>query len=161
MSDGKTPTTPALRGPSGPEQSILDVEEIKRLIPQRFPFLMLDRVVEVKEGESIRAYKNVSVNEEYFKGHFPDMPIFPGAFTAEAMAQAACILLKKSIPDLTATSFYVTNMKIRFFKTIVPGDRVYINVKTVKMTRIGGIFETEALVDNVSVAKGEMTFACK
>ena len=140
---------------------MIGIEEIKDLIPQRYPFLMLDRVVELKENEFIKAYKNVSINEEYFKGHFPDAPVFPGALTAEAMAQAACILLKKSIPDLDATLFYVTNIKIRFFKTVVPGDRLYIHIKTVKMTRIGGVFETEALVDDNVVARGEMTFACK
>jgi len=139
----------------------MNTEDIQALIPQRFPFLMLDRVEEVKEGEYIKAYKNISIDEEYFKGHFPGMAVFPGALTAEAMAQAACVLLKKSIKDLTATQFYVTGMKIRFSKTIVPGDRMYINIKAVKMTHIGGIFETEALVDGQSVAKGEMTFACK
>lgn len=140
---------------------MLNIEEIKNLIPQRYPFLMLDRVVEIKTGELIRAYKNISANEEYFRGHFPDTPVFPGALTAEAMAQAACVLLKKSIPDLNATLFYVTNIKIRFFRPVAPGDQLHISVKTVKMTRIGGIFETEASVDNDIVAKGEMTFACK
>jgi len=140
---------------------MIDIEEIKRLIPQRYPFLMLDRVVELKVGQSIRAYKNISINEEYFKGHFPDAPTFPGALTAEAMAQAACLLLKKSIPDLKATLFYVTNIKIRFFKTITPGDQLHIIIKTIKMTRIGGVFETQALVNDEVAAKGEMTFACK
>lgn len=140
---------------------MLNTEEIKSLIPQRYPFLMLDRVVEIKEGQLIKAYKNISIDEECFNGHFPDAPIFPGAFIAEAMAQAACVLLKKSIPDLKATLYYVTNVKIRFFKPVVPGDQLYITIKTVKMTRIGGIFETEASVDNDKVAKGEMTFACK
>lgn len=139
----------------------MDIEEIKKLIPQRFPFLMLDRVVEIKEGESIRAYKNVSVNEEYFKGHFPDAPIFPGALTAEAMAQAACILLKKSIKDLDATLFYVTGVRMRFFKPVVPGDQLHVVIKTVKMARMGGVFETQALVGDEVVARGEMTFACK
>jgi len=139
----------------------MNIEEIKKLIPQRYPFLMLDKVIEIDEGKSITALKNVSTNEAYFNGHFPGNPIFPGALTAESMAQAACILLKKSIKDLTATNFYVTNIKIRFFKTVVPGDQLYIKVKTVKMTKMGGVFETEALVDNNSVAKGEMTFACK
>ncbi|MDP2913012.1 MAG: 3-hydroxyacyl-ACP dehydratase FabZ [Candidatus Omnitrophota bacterium] len=140
---------------------MMDIEEIKKLIPQRFPFLMLDRVVEIKEGESIRAYKNISVNEEYFKGHFPDAPIFPGALTAEAMAQAACILLKKSIRDLDATLFYVTGVRMRFFKPVVPGDQLHVVIKTVKMVRIGGVFETQALVGDEVVARGEMTFACK
>lgn len=140
---------------------MLDVKEIENIVPQKYPFLMLDKVVELKEKESITAYKNISINEEYFKGHFPGMPIFPGALTAEAMAQAACILLKKSMPDLKATVFYVSGIKIRFFKTVVPGDRLYVNIKTVKMTTIGGVFETEAFVDAGLVAKGEMTFACK
>jgi 3-hydroxyacyl-[acyl-carrier-protein] dehydratase len=140
---------------------ILNTEEIKSLIPQRYPFLMLDRVVEIKDGQYIKACKNISINEACFNGHFPDNPVFPGAFIAEAMAQAACILLKKSIPDLTATAFYVTAIKIRFSRVVVPGDRLNITVKTVKMTRIGGVFETEAAVDNNIAAKGEMTFACK
>ncbi len=140
---------------------MMNIEEIKTLIPQRYPFLMIDRVTELKGGEFIKAYKNISINEECFKGHFPDMPVFPGALIAEAMAQAACVLLKKSIPDLTATQFYVTNIKIRFLKTVVPGDQLYINVKAIKMARIGGVFETEATVNSDIVAKGEMTFACK
>ena len=139
----------------------MDVNEIKKLIPQRFPFLMLDRVTEVLEGKSIRAYKNITINEAYFNGHFPDNPVFPGAFIAEAMAQAACVLLKKSIKDLKATTFFVTSIKIRFFKPVKPGDRLNIKIKTVKMTRVGGIFETEAEVNGENISKGEMTFACK
>ena len=139
----------------------MNVNEIKELIPQRFPFLMLDRVTEIVEGKSITAYKNVTINEAYFNGHFPDNPVFPGAFIAEAMAQAACLLLKKSIKDLEATTFFVTNIKIRFFKPVKPGDRLDIKISTVKMTRIGGVFDTEAEVDGENVSKGEMTFACK
>lgn len=140
---------------------MLDIREIEGLVPQKYPFLMLDRVVELVDKEYIVAYKNISINEEYFKGHFQGMPIFPGALTAEAMAQAACILLKKSMPGLKATVFYVSGMKIRFLKTVVPGDRLFVKIKTIKMTTIGGVFETEALVDSEVVAKGEMTFACK
>ena len=140
---------------------MLNTEEIKSLIPQRYPFLMLDRVTELEEGKYIKAYKNISIDEECFKGHFPDLPVFPGAFIAEGMAQAACVLLKKSILDLKATLFYVTRVKLQFFKVVIPGDQMTITVKTVKMTRIGGIFEAEASVDDKIVAKGEMTFACK
>lgn len=139
----------------------IGIEEIKTLIPQRYPFLMLDRVVELEPGKSVHAYKNISINEECFQGHFPDTPTFPGALTAEAMAQAACILLKKSILDLSATKFYVTNVKLRFFKVIVPGDQLHIVIRTVKMARVGGVFEAEALVDGEIAARGEMTFACK
>ena len=141
--------------------AILNSEEIKALIPQRFPFLMLDRVVELKEGEYIKACKNISINEECFKGHFPEEPVFPGAYIGEAMAQAACILIQKSIKDLNAKHFYVTNAKIRFFKTVLPGDQLEIYVKAVKMAKIGGIFKCEASVDKITIVKGEMTFACK
>lgn len=140
---------------------MIDVEEIKKLIPHRFPFLMIDKVVDLKEGESIRACKNISAGEEYFNGHFPGSPIFPGALTAEAMAQAACVLLKKSYSDLDATVFYVTAVKMRFFKPVVPGDQLHVIIKAVKMTRIGGVFETQALVGDEVAARGEMTFACK
>ena len=140
---------------------MMNVEEIKNLIPQRYPFLMLDRVVEVKEGQYIKAYKNISIDEECFKGHFPDTPIFPGAFIAEAMAQAACILFKKSMPDVNVTTPYITNMKIRFLKPVVPGDQLEIIIKSIKMVRTGGVFEAEARVCENIIAKGEMTFACK
>jgi len=140
---------------------MITIEEIKKLIPQKYPFLMLDRVTEFETEKSITAYKNISANESFFNGHFPDNPIFPGSLTAEAMAQAACILLKKSIPDLEAKAFYVTNIKIRFSKIVIPGDQLKVIIKTVKMTRMGGVFETEAKVNDDTVAKGEMTFACK
>jgi len=139
----------------------MDIGQIQATVPQRFPFLMLDRVTELVPGESLVAYKNVSIDEAYFNGHFPGNPVFPGALTAEAMAQAACILIKKSIPDLAATVFYVTSMNIRFSRVVVPGDRLEIRIRAVKMVRMGGIFETAAFVGGDAVAKGEMTFACR
>ena len=140
---------------------MLNVTEIQKLVPQRYPFLMIDKIVEIKEGEFIKACKNVSIGEECFNGHFPGNAIFPGALIAEAMAQAACVLIKKSIPDLGASLFFVTSVKIRFFRVVVPGDSIAIKVRAIKMTRIGGIFETEASVSDQLVSKGEMTFACK
>ncbi len=140
---------------------MLNVEEIKSLIPHRYPFLMLDRVVELKEGESIKAYKNISINEEYFQGHFPGTAILPGALIMEALAQAACVLLKKSVPGLAATHFYITSVKMRFLKPVVPGDQLNLMVKMVKAASVGGICETEAMVGSETVAKGEMSFACK
>lgn len=139
----------------------MNAQDIEKLVPHRYPFLMLDRVTELKESEYIKGYKNISIGEECFKGHFPGMPIFPGAFTAEVMAQAVCVLFKKSMTDLDASKFFVTNIKLRFLKPVVPGDRLCVTAKAVKMARIGGVFETEASVDGETVAQGEMTFACK
>ncbi len=140
---------------------MLNIEEIKSLIPQRYPFLMLDRVTEIKPGEYVKAYKNISIDEECFNGHFPGTPIFPGALIAEALAQAACILLKKSVKDLDAKLFYITNAKLRFLKTAGPGDQLRLTVKSIKMVRTGGIFKAEAAVGGDTIARGEMTFACK
>ena len=141
--------------------NVMDIQEIKKALPQRYPFLMLDKITNLEPGRLIEGYKNISINEPYFSGHFPHNPVFPGALTAEAMAQGACILIQKSIKDLGATNYYVANMKIRFFKIVSPGDRLSIKVKSVKMVKMGGVFETEASVDGREVAKGEMTFACK
>ncbi|MFA6321001.1 MAG: 3-hydroxyacyl-ACP dehydratase FabZ [Candidatus Omnitrophota bacterium] len=140
---------------------MLNIEDIKKIIPQRYPFLMLDRVTELKEGEYMKAYKNVSINEDYFQGHFPSEPVLPGALIIEAMAQAACVLYKKSLPNQTANIFYLTNIKAKFYKPVVPGDQLNIIVKIVKIVSIGGICEMEATVNNEKVAKGEITFACK
>jgi 3-hydroxyacyl-[acyl-carrier-protein] dehydratase len=140
---------------------MLNIEDIKKVIPQRYPFLMLDRVTELKEGEYMKAYKNVSINEDYFQGHFPDEPVLPGALIIEAMAQAAGVLYRKSMPDLASNIFYLTNVKAKFYKPVVPGDQLNILVKIVKIVKIGGICEMEATVNNETVAKGEMTFACK
>lgn len=140
---------------------MLNVEEIKSLIPQRYPFLMLDRVIDIKEGGWIKAYKNISINEEFFRGHFPNTAILPGALIVEAMAQAACVLLKKSIPGMSAALYYITSVKVRFLKPVVPGDRLNLLIKIVKAAQVGGICETEAAVDNEVVAKGEMTFAAR
>lgn len=140
---------------------MLNSEDIQSLIPQRYPFLMLDRVVDIKEGEWIKAYKNITINEEYFRGHFPDTAILPGALIVEAMAQAACVLLKKSVPDISAKLFYITSVKVRFLKPVVPGDQLNLTVRIVKAAQIGGVCETEAAVDNEIVAKGEMTFAAR
>ena len=122
---------------------------------------MIDKVVDVKLGESIVAYKNVSINEEYFKGHFPYKPLVPGVLVVETMAQATGILLRKSIPEAPSMLPMVTSVKMRFLGPVFPGDRLYVTVKAVKMTKIGGVFSYEAHVDDKPIAKGEMTFACK
>lgn len=140
---------------------MLNAEEIKNIIPQRYPFLMLDRVVDIKEGEWIKAYKNISINEEYFRGHFPDMAILPGALIIEAMAQSACVLFKKSMPGTAAKLYYISGVKARFLKPVVPGDQLNLMVRIVKAAQIGGVCETEAAVDGEIVAKAEMTFAAR
>ena len=107
----------------------MDITEIRKYLPHRYPFLLVDRVVELKLGESIVAYKNLSVNEAFFQGHFPDQPIFPGVLLLEAMAQAAGILGFKSkdkTPQDGSIYYFVGADELRFKRPCVPGDRVML-----------------------------------
>ena len=111
---------------------MLDIDDIRIYLPHRYPFLLVDRVVEFEPGESIVAYKNLSINEPYFNGHFPDRPIFPGVLLVEAMAQAAGILGFKSVGKTPADgSMYLLcgADKVRFKRPCVPGDQVMLRAK--------------------------------
>lgn len=114
----------------------MEVEEIKKLIPHRYPFLLVDRVLELEE-ERIVTLKNVTVNEEFFNGHFPGAPMMPGVLQVEAMAQSACVMLmKKHVDDTTKNLVVFTGIKnAKFRKSVVPGDQLKMEVKLVNMRR--------------------------
>jgi len=128
----------------------LDISEIRSYLPHRYPFLLVDRVIEIKAGESILAYKNLSVNEAFFNGHFPDKPIFPGVLLLEAMAQAAGILgfysQNKTI-DHGSTYYFAGADNVRFKRTCVPGDRVMLRAAVVTQRRGIWKFDTSAEVE--------------
>lgn len=115
----------------------LNIEEIKKYIPHRYPFLLVDRVEELVENSHIVAYKNVTVNEPFFQGHFPAVPIMPGVLTLEAMAQAAGVLSAKSLGDDNAAADGVYLLagaeKVRYKTPIFPGDSIRIDVKILKV----------------------------
>lgn len=142
-------------------------EEIRKLIPQKFPLLMVDRVISLEKGKSIVAIKNISGNEIHFLGHFPDTAVFPGALILEGMAQTAIILFRKSRdvepnpPDDPDLLFFFGAASARFFHPVVPGDQLRIEVKVVKAYSTGGMVEAVATVDGKTVAKGELTFGVK
>lgn len=110
----------------------MDIEEIKKLLPHRYPFLLVDRVVEIELGKSILAYKNITSNEEVFNGHFPDRPIFPGVMIIEAMAQAAGLLgfatVNKQEGDDSLYLFAGAD-GVRFKRPVVPGDRLMLKAE--------------------------------
>lgn len=116
--------------------AIMEVEEIKKLIPHRYPFLLVDRVLELEE-DRILSIKNVTVNEEFFNGHFPGAPMMPGVLQVEAMAQSACIMLmKKHVDDTDKHLVVFTGIKnAKFRKSVVPGDQLKIEVKLVNQRR--------------------------
>ncbi len=109
----------------------MDVHEVLARLPQRFPFLMVDRVLECEPGKRIVALKNVSVNEPFFPGHFPHRPVMPGVLILEAMAQAAGILVFKTmnaVPDESSVYYYAGIDNARFKKPVVPGDQLVVEV---------------------------------
>ncbi len=131
-----------------------DVEQIMEMIPHRYPFLMIDRVVDLRVDESAVGIKNVSINESYFRGHFPRKPIMPGVLIIEAMAQTAAVLVVQTLEGAAAGKlvYFMTVDDGRFRKPVVPGDRLYVHVT--KERRRGNIwkFHGEAKVDGVLVA---------
>ncbi|GAA0830038.1 MULTISPECIES: 3-hydroxyacyl-ACP dehydratase FabZ [Marinomonas] len=129
---------------------IMDVKEIRKYLPHRYPFLLVDRVIEINLNDSIVAYKNVTVNEPFFTGHFPDHPVMPGVLIIEAMAQAAGILGFKTMdktPEDGSIYYFVGSDKARFKRPVVPGDRLQLEAKIITEKRGIWKFECKATVD--------------
>jgi 3-hydroxyacyl-[acyl-carrier-protein] dehydratase len=132
-----------------------EAEDIKKLIPQRFPFLMIDRVLEASP-EKVVAIKNVTASEQFFKGHFPGQPIMPGVLIIEAMAQAGIILYKQKFPNDKV--LFLVSVKSRFSKPVIPGDQMVITVKPIKMIAKMGIVRVAITVQEHKVAEAEIAF---
>lgn len=142
---------------------MMDINEIREYLPHRYPFLLVDRVAELDlEGKTIRAYKNVSVNEPFFNGHFPQHPIMPGVLIIEAMAQAAGILGFKMLdakPSDGTLYYFVGSDKLRFRQPVVPGDQLTLEARFVSRKRQIWKFECQASVDGKSVCSAEIICA--
>ena len=138
---------------------MLNKEEIKKIIPQREPFLMIDEVEEFVPGESAIAYKNVDESEWYFKGHFPGNPILPGVLICESLAQTGAIAILSMEENKGKNALFGGIDKMRFKKQVVPGDRLKLEVKIIKRKGPIGVGEAIATVDGKIAAKGELTFA--
>lgn len=140
-------------------KSELNVNEIMQLLPHRYPMLMIDRLIDIKPGESAIAIKNVTFNENFFPGHFPQMPVMPGVMIIEAMAQAAAAYTAYT-EDIDTENKIVLFMgvdKARFRKPVLPGDQLHIHVKTIQRRPPVWRFEGEAKVNGKTVT--EATFA--
>jgi 3-hydroxyacyl-[acyl-carrier-protein] dehydratase len=140
----------------------LDIHAVLKLLPHRYPFLLVDRVLELKPGESIRALKNVTYNEPFFTGHFPGRPVMPGVMIIEALAQAAGILtfVSSNIVPHEETRFYFVGIdKARFRKPVEPGDQLLLTAQLERSLRGIWKFSTSALVGQVEVAHAEMMVA--
>ena len=141
------------------EEIMLDKEGIKKIIPQREPFLMIDEVEEYVPGESATAYKFVNEDEYYFKGHFPGNPIMPGVLIVESLAQTGAVAILSMEENKGKNALFGGIDKLRFKKMVVPGDTLKLEVKIIKRKGPVGIGEAIATVDGKVAAKGELTFA--
>lgn len=138
---------------------MLKKEEIKEIIPQREPFLMIDEVEEYTPGISAIAYKNVDENEWYFKGHFPGNPIMPGVLIVESLAQTGAVAILSQQENKNKNALFGGIDKMKFKKQVIPGDKLKLEVKIIKRKGPIGVGEGIATVDGKLVAKGEFTFA--
>ena len=140
----------------------LDIHEILNHLPHRYPFLLIDRVTECEPGQYLIGYKNVSYNEPYFTGHFPQRPVMPGVLILEALAQATGILAFRTVgkvPDENSLYYFVGVDKARFKQPVNPGDRLVLNVTYIRQKRGIWKFDGEASVDGNVVCSAELMCA--
>ena len=135
--------------------AILDFQAIQRILPHRFPMLLVDRIVEL-EPERIVGIKNVTGNEPFFAGHFPDFAVMPGVLIVEAMAQVAGVLVLKDLPDQQKVVFLASIEQAKFRRPVVPGDQLRIEMKVAKRKSIVCKLYGTASVDGVVVAEAEV-----
>ena len=138
--------------------SVLSASEIMQLIPNRYPILFMDRVDELTPDEAIVATKNVTINEEFFQGHFPGNPVMPGVLIIESLAQAASILILKSEKFKGQTAYLGAIKNAKFRQVVRPGDVLTLRIKMVKQRSNMGIVSCEALVGAARACTAELTF---
>ena len=140
----------------------LEITDIQKIIPHRFPFLMIDRITECIPNEKLVAVKNVSINEHFFLGHFPKEQVMPGVLIIEAMAQAGCIYFyySKNLQGKNLV-YYLAKTEARFHHPVIPGDQLMIEVSSVKLLPKAGFIKCVAKVNDKMVAEAEIGFGIK
>ncbi len=136
----------------------MDILEIQSLIPHRYPFLLIDRIVELEPLKRIVAIKNVTINEPFFQGHFPGAPVMPGVLIIEAMAQAGAVLLFREVPDRENKLMYFAAIEeARFRKPVTPGDQLRLEIEVIKYRSGYGKLSGKAYVDGAVVCEAVVT----
>jgi UDP-3-O-[3-hydroxymyristoyl] N-acetylglucosamine deacetylase/3-hydroxyacyl-[acyl-carrier-protein] dehydratase len=143
---------------SSSNTKFLDINEIKRILPHRYPFLLVDKVLELEPGKRIKALKNVSFNEQFFQGHFPKHPIMPGVLIVEAMAQAGGILLLSEEENAGKLVYFTGIDKVKFRKPVFPGDQLILEVTPIRIKKKSGKMQGRSFVEGKLVAEGELMF---
>lgn len=140
----------------------MDIREIEKILPHRFPFLLIDRVEELEVGKSIRAFKNITINEQVFQGHFPEHPIYPGVMIIEGLAQAGGVLAFKSMSQTQKVDienkivYFMSIDGAKFRAPVVPGDKLIYQIEVVKSKGSIWVLSGEAFVDNKLVTEAKL-----
>lgn len=140
---------------------MLDIDEIKKIIPHRYPFLLVDKVLELEPGKRAVGIKNVTANENFFVGHFPDYPVMPGVLIVEALAQVGAVAILSLKENKGKIAFFAGIDGVRFKKQVRPGDVLRLEVEVTKVKGPVGVGQAKATVDGEIVAQGELMFAVK
>jgi len=137
---------------------MIDIKEIMNIIPHRYPFLFVDRIIEMEKGKRIVGIKNVTINEPFFQGHFPGMPVMPGVLIVEAMGQTAGVLAYKTKgKDAEGKAVFLMSInRVKFRRPVVPGDRLLLELEVVKRRGDIWAFKGRAIVENQLVAEAEI-----
>jgi len=135
---------------------VIDIVEIQKILPHRFPFLLVDRIIAFEKNKKAVGIKNVTINEPFFVGHFPSNPVMPGVLMVEAMAQVAGVLVLKSAEKYGVNDIFFASIKeARFRKVVVPGDQLVIEVELLKHKRNIYLFKGKIMVDNIVAVEAE------
>ncbi|WP_404405315.1 3-hydroxyacyl-ACP dehydratase FabZ [Jeotgalibacillus malaysiensis] len=140
---------------------MLDIQQIKEIIPHRYPFLLIDKMVEIEEGKRAVAIKNVTANEEFFNGHFPDYPVMPGVLIVEALAQTGAVAMLKQEDYRGKLAFFTGIDNCRFKRQVKPGDQLRLEVEIVRIKGPIGKGKATATVDGEVACETEIMFAIK
>lgn len=141
------------------EEGRLNINEIKEIIPHRYPFIFVDRIEELEPGKRAVGFKNVTVNDYFFEGHFKEEPVMPGVLIIEALAQVGAVALLSMDEFKGKIAYFGGINKARFKKKVVPGDKLKLEIEIIKMRGPMGIGSAKATVDGEIAATAELTFA--